>query len=250
MITIIVRRIDSQYHTGMNDRTNPTIDLREPIRSLVSREPGYARILETFEIEYCCSGDTTLEDAARERGLNPDSLAARMDKMLHEYRAARENRDGAGDLSLRDLLAQIASRYHRHFRNELPRLVNLTRRVASAHGADDKRLNTVADRAQVIAETLLRHVDTEENLLFPLVRAGVAPHYEDRTALVDRLNSDHLVAEQALTTVRCLTDRYDAPEHACNTYRAALAALRDLDQDCRSYAHLERDTLFPRCVTS
>ncbi len=237
----------------MNDGTHTSIDLREPVSALVAREPGYARILETFEIEYCCTGEMTLEEAARDHGLNPDNLAETMESALAERRSVGPGADGVianHDLSLRDLIAQIASRYHRSLRKELPRLINLTGRVATAHGTDDVRLHVVADRTQVIAETLLRHIETEENHLFPLLRAGESLYDGNGEALMERLRYNHLTVETALIVVRTLTDEYQPPEDACNTYRATMSSLQELDQDWSAYARLEREELFLRSTSA
>jgi regulator of cell morphogenesis and NO signaling len=47
--------------------------------------------------------------------------------------------------------------------------------------------------------------------------------------------------------MRHLTGDYTAPETACNTYRALLQALQELD--LHRHIHLENSILFPRAVS-
>ncbi|MHC4847671.1 MAG: hemerythrin domain-containing protein [Planctomycetota bacterium] len=47
-----------------------------------------------------------------------------------------------------------------------------------------------------------------------------------------------------------LTDRYPAPDGACNTWRALWAGLEDLEQALHTHIHLENNILFPRALAS
>jgi regulator of cell morphogenesis and NO signaling len=49
----------------------------------------------------------------------------------------------------------------------------------------------------------------------------------------------------ALETFRSLTDGFTAPEGACNTWRAMLDGLQELEQDLHTHIHLENTVLFP-----
>ncbi len=48
--------------------------------------------------------------------------------------------------------------------------------------------------------------------------------------------------------MRWLTGHYEAPADACNTYRAALAGLAELEEDLHLHIHKENNILFPRAI--
>ena len=53
---------------------------------------------------------------------------------------------------------------------------------------------------------------------------------------------------QALAEIRRATSVYCTPRKACNTYRAMLEGLLELEQDLSQHIHKENDILFPRAL--
>jgi regulator of cell morphogenesis and NO signaling len=48
-----------------------------------------------------------------------------------------------------------------------------------------------------------------------------------------------------LGLIKELTENFAVPEYACNTYRAMLDALVELEQDLHRHIHKENNILFP-----
>jgi regulator of cell morphogenesis and NO signaling len=59
---------------------------------------------------------------------------------------------------------------------------------------------------------------------------------------------EHEDAGEALAKMRVLTRDYTPPEDACNTYRAMLDALEELEGDMHRHVHKENFILFPGAV--
>lgn len=53
---------------------------------------------------------------------------------------------------------------------------------------------------------------------------------------------------QGKLTLQKLTNGYQPPADACNTYRALFAGLADFEADTARHIHLENDVLFPRAL--
>jgi regulator of cell morphogenesis and NO signaling len=60
------------------------------------------------------------------------------------------------------------------------------------------------------------------------------------------MEHEHAEAGEALQRMRDLTDGFTPPEGACNTYRAMLDALTELERDMHQHVHKENNVLFPR----
>jgi regulator of cell morphogenesis and NO signaling len=56
---------------------------------------------------------------------------------------------------------------------------------------------------------------------------------------------EHESTGAALERLRTLTNGYQPPVEACNTYRALFAGLHDLEEDMHRHIHLENAVLFP-----
>jgi len=62
------------------------------------------------------------------------------------------------------------------------------------------------------------------------------------------MESEHDSAGNALAILNGFTDGYQAPEWACNTYRAMLDGLAQLEWDLHQHIHKENNVLFPKAI--
>jgi regulator of cell morphogenesis and NO signaling len=60
---------------------------------------------------------------------------------------------------------------------------------------------------------------------------------------------EHESAGSALRQMSELTGGYTPPVDACNTYRATLDGLREMQADLHQHIHLENNILFPRALS-
>jgi regulator of cell morphogenesis and NO signaling len=59
---------------------------------------------------------------------------------------------------------------------------------------------------------------------------------------------EHDDAGAALTRLRELTNGFNPPPEACNTYRALFAGLAELEDDLHRHIHLQNSVLFPAAL--
>jgi regulator of cell morphogenesis and NO signaling len=93
----------------------------------------------------------------------------------------------------------------------------------------------------------------EERILFPLVReleqTGAISHACGSLANpIRQMESEHDSAGGALARLRALTDGFTPDADSCNTHRALLAALAELETDLHEHVHKENNVLFPRAL--
>src|SRR5262249_50275658 len=108
--------------------------------------------------------------------------------------------------------------------------------------------------AQVFAglkDEMILHMHKEEAVLFPLIRelerTARRPefHCGSLSAPIGMMEAEHDNAGRALERMRHLTNGYTPPADACNTFRALLAALQELELDMHEHVHKENSILFP-----
>src|SRR5206468_6895384 len=93
------------------------------------------------------------------------------------------------------------------------------------------------------------HFMKEEKVVFPFETTLVAdPDAAERFAGLPSLSepvqvmeADHEAAGDILTEIRAVTQHYQAPEGACNSYRLLYRLLNELDEDLRLHIHLENN---------
>jgi regulator of cell morphogenesis and NO signaling len=79
----------------------------------------------------------------------------------------------------------------------------------------------------------------------PLLERGAAAAPD-----VAGFRDDHEEVGRRLAELRELTDDFQAPEGACNTWRALWAGLEALEASLHEHVHLENNVLFPRLAAA
>jgi regulator of cell morphogenesis and NO signaling len=157
-------------------------------------------------------------------------------------------------MSLTELADHIEQTHHTYLRSEFPRLDWLTRKVASVHGEHEPRLRQIRMTFLEFVQELSSHMMKEEQFLFPMLRrleaskSSVAFHCGSLANPIGQMELEHQSAGSALERFRELSDGYNAPDWACNTFRAMLDALAHLERDMHQHVHKEENILFPRAI--
>lgn len=229
-----------------------TFQIEQTVGSIVATRPALSRVFEKAGVDYCCGGKKSLQQACAEKGIDVHSVIAALESSGLDD--DDESLVDAASMSLTDLADHIEHSHHAYLKSELPRLIHLTERVASAHGANDLRLVEVRDTVLEFARELLSHMMKEEHVLFPFIRqldatdSPVEFHCGSVANPIRQMEHEHHDAGDALTKLRELTDDYAAPDWACNTYRAMLDAIAHLERDMHQHIHKEDNVLFPRAI--
>jgi regulator of cell morphogenesis and NO signaling len=227
-----------------------TLTLDKTVGQLVMEHPHRSRIFERLGIDYCCGGKHSLKDACQRLNLDPSAV-------LRELETA----DAAGSIeeetdwsiaSISELVDHIITMHHGYLREALPRLAHLVTKVATVHGEAHPELQKLRQVYNAFQSELGQHMEKEERVLFPLCReletARELPEFHcgsvNRPIL--RMMVEHQDAGDALAEMRALTSDFTPPPDACNTYRAMLAGLAELERDMHQHVHKENNILFPR----
>lgn len=215
------------------------IDAGRTVADLVEERPYRSRFFDAVQINYCCQGNVSLDEACRMRGLDPTSVVDELERLDAEALAQAPS---LAELSGEDLVAYARKTFHAFVNEELARVVALVSKVAEGHGDDDPRLREVAPLVQETAQLMLEHGQTEAAYLFPSVLNGSAIEPAVTASLRD--SGEKLRAE--LESLRVLTDGYSVPEWACNSVRATMDALSRLDETTSTHTKTVFETLLAR----
>ncbi len=218
--------------------------LDRTVGELVAERPGRSRVFQAHKIDFCCQGNRTLREACERKNAPADLVVAELEK---ELAAPTETGPNPAALPPHELCEYIVEKHHGFIRDELPRLHAMSQRVAHVHGPHTPSLVDLYHVFCEMADELVTHILKEEEELFPAVSAlsldeKAADLPENPFA---EMIHEHEQTGTALEKLRELTNNFQPPPEACNTYRALFAGLQDLEEDMHRHIHLENSVLFP-----
>lgn len=214
------------------------------VGELVAERPGRSRVFQANKIDFCCQGTRTLREACERKKISPEQIVAELEQELADKVEPGTN---PAELAPHELCEYIVQRHHGYIRDEIPRLHAMSQRVAHVHGPHTPSLVDVFHIFSAMSEELVSHIQKEENDLFPVVSAisrGEKPENLDKDP-IDAMMHEHEETGAALKKLRELTQDFQPPPEACNTYRALFAGLEELEADIHRHIHLENTVLFP-----
>ncbi len=228
------------------------ITAERSVGELVAEGLARSRVLEKYGIDYCCGGDQPLTEACVSKGISVEEVLADLNEVDSVEPATEDVDYSSMELDL--LIDHIVSTHHAYLTQEMPRLAGLAQKVADAHAANDPRVLEIDSVVRALSEELTSQMGKEEEILFPFIRklaqTDTVPFMPFGTLAnpIAAMESDHTSAGAALQRIRVLTDDYAEPDWACNTYRALLEGLRELELDLHRHIHKENNILFPKAL--
>jgi len=215
------------------------------LAAIVDANPQSARILERHQLDYCCGGKRTLDEACAELGIDAATVRAELDESPAGPDAEWATMPPA------ELVDHVETLHHTYLHEELPRLGALCDKVLGVHGDRHPELHQVATTYAELRADLEPHLMKEEQVLFPMIRelteATDAPafHCGSLANPIHMMLFEHDRAGELLAELRATTGGYQAPVDACGSYQALYSGLAHLELDTHLHIHKENNVLFP-----
>lgn len=230
------------------------INAQSRVADVAAESLAAIRVFQKHGIDFCCGGQRPIADVCAPKGIAPEALISELESALAGPPNGEEDWNAA---SLRALIAHIVGKHHEYLRGELPRIQAWLDKVYSKYGEQDQEiLGTLPEVFGNLRAELESHLQKEEMILFPWVarfeatmEAGLpAPPlpFGSFDGPIHMMEHEHENAGEALRHLRSATNDYQAPEHACRTYRALFQALEELEADLHIHIHLENNILHRR----
>ena len=205
------------------------------VADIAANLPGATQVFRNHKIDFCCGGQVPLAEAAAARGESLDAIETEL--------AALETVPVPAPQSNDELIEHLLTRYHDTHRAELPELVRLAARVEARHAENPLVPRGIHAALLEAGEALEEHMQKEEQILFPLMRAGGHPMLH---APISRMRYEHDEHGERLAGLEAIARNFELPEEACPTWRALYAGVQKLIDDVHEHIHLENNVLFAR----
>lgn len=207
---------------------------QQAIGQIAVELPGATAIFRRLKLDFCCGGQVSLTQAASEKGLDVQAIMGEL-MGLQRTNAPLEN------TSTSALIDHVLARYHAVHREQLPELIRMARRVEAVHRDHPLVPNGLTVLLEEAEQDLLSHMMKEENILFPMLKAGGNPFVSQPISM---MRSEHSQHGAMLEQLMAVCDNANAPQGACNTWRALYAGISQLHEDLLNHIHLENNILF------
>lgn len=228
--------------------------LKDHIGDIVAQDFKTATVFKKYGIDFCCKGNTTIEEACYKKSINKEDVY----DALKNITTTQKNSIDYNTWPL-DLLADyIEKTHHRYVEEKTPVLQQFLDKLCKVHGTFHPELLEITELFNGAAKDMAAHMKKEELILFPFIRNMVKAK-QSGTELkparfgsvenpVDMMTHDHTLQGEIFDKINHLTNGYEIPGDACNTYRVTYQMLNEYEDDLHTHIHLENNILFPKSV--
>jgi len=214
-----------------------------------------AAVFSKYKIDFCCNGNRTIDEACEKKGIDSNTLVDELETVLNS------KTDQSIDYKSwpLDLLAEyIEKKHHRYVEEKIPVLRQFLDKLCRVHGANHPELFKVNELFTASAGELTAHMKKEELILFPFVKRMVkakidnqaiqSPQFRTVENPIAMMMHEHNNEGERFREIAKLTNDYNPPVDACNTYKVTYAMLDEFEKDLHLHIHLENNILFPEAV--
>ncbi|MNX75247.1 Iron-sulfur cluster repair protein YtfE [compost metagenome] len=223
---------------------SPTLET--PVGQIVTAQPLLAKVFEAHGIDYCCGGKLSVQAVCARKGLDAQAL---LDKIRAAMEQAVPPELDWAEAPLDTLVLHLIETHHAYLHEAMPRLAALSLKVANVHGDRHPELVELSKVYQTFHADMAEHLLKEEQILFPaILRLAQGDASFPVQHPIRAMEAEHDGAGRDLERMRELSGGFAAPDDACNSYRALLAGLAELESDTFTHLHKENNILFPRAL--
>lgn len=225
------------------------------IGEYVAKDFRTAAIFAKYGIDFCCKGNRTIEEACDKKGHDSETILNEINAILN---TKNDNNIDFQSWPL-DLLADyIEKTHHRYVEEKTQILLPFLDKLCRVHGASHPELFAINELFIGCAGELAQHMKKEELILFPFIKKMVKatlqdelveqPHFGTVENPIAMMMHEHDAEGERFRKIAGLTNDYNPPADACNTYKVTFAMLQEFEQDLHKHIHLENNILFPKAV--
>lgn len=228
--------------------------LTKSLAKIVTDNHKAAAVFEKYQLDFCCKGKRTLEQACADTRLNISEVLSDLESATNVKETEKSNPD---NMMLSELTEYIVDTHHTYVKNELPLILGYLQKVASKHGERHPELFRIFELFTAVKEELELHMQKEERILFPRIneieklvdeKKDIHINPAFLSAPVAMMEQEHDHAGGMMAEISRLTDNYNPPVDACTTYKLSYAALKAFELDLHVHIHMENNILFPKAL--
>ena len=223
------------------------------VGELVAGDFRTAAVFSKYGIDFCCKGNRTLEEVCEKKGLDSNAIEDELVAVLESKSdSSIDFKSWPTDL----LIDYIEKTHHRYVEEKSIALLFYLDKLCKVHGQRHPELFEIALHFKICAGELAQHMKKEELILFPFVKKMYyalrdntnieQPHFGTVDNPIAMMQDEHENEGERFRKIAQLTNDYNPPADACETYKVTFAMLKEFEQDLHKHIHLENNIVFPK----
>ncbi len=231
-----------------------TITKEQTVAECVADNYQTAVIFKDNNIDFCCGGKISIEDACKKNNIDEETLLQSLNELVQN----KKQENPVEQYELDDLADYIVGKHHKYVRESIPQIEPFLDKVVDAHSQRHPELYKVRENFLKVKNELLAHMVKEERVLFPFIKEMVKakkngskvapPFFGTIRNPINMMEADHESAGNDFKEIRSITNALTPPSDACNTYRVTFSLLDEFESDLHRHIHLENNILFPKSI--
>ncbi len=228
---------------------------QKKVGEVVAEDYRAASIFEKYGIDFCCKGNTSIDEACERKNILTEDVMRELKLLLNDKPITKSDFNSWSPVQLADYIEQ---KHHRYVEETTPVLLRNLDKLCHKHGPVHPELYEINTLFTASATELASHMKKEEMILFPRIRKIAAMtsanHQHDLltpgivTDPIKMMMHEHEAEGERFQKIESLTDHYQPPADACNTYKVTYALLQEFENDLHLHIHLENNILFPKAA--
>ena len=230
------------------------VDTNKTIGEMVADDFRTASVFSVNKIDFCCKGNRTLDEVCSQKGLDVYTVLEQLEKATATDNTSIDFNTWELDL----LIDYIEKKHHRYVEEKIQEIKPYLDKICKVHGEHHPELYEINQLFNDSAGELAMHMKKEELILFPAVRRMVKAQMQKTTPERPQFGSvnnpikmmmhEHNNEGERFRKIEELSNKYNPPQDACNTYRVSFAMLKEFEDDLHLHIHLENNILFPKAL--
>ena len=228
---------------------------QQKVGEIVAADYRAAGIFEKYGIDFCCKGNTSIEEACQRKNIMTEDVMRELKILLSGIEPDETDFQLWSPISLAE---HIEQKHHKYVEEVTPVILRNLQKLCHKHGPSHPELYRIHKLFLASAEELAQHMQKEEKILFPLIRKLSATPTSQSVFQklpnsiiahpIEVMIEEHEHEGERFAEIESLTNHYQAPADACNTFLVTYALLKEFEQDLHLHIHLENNILFPKAL--
>ncbi len=224
------------------------------IGEVVAHDYRTASVFKNAGIDFCCQGNRTIQEACTKKKV----LVSDVLKALEDVLASTSTQTDFNNWPLDLMVDYIEKKHHRYVEEKSQEIKPYLDKICKVHGNAHPELFEIQKAFNESVGELAMHMKREELVLFPYIKKLVNAKSNNETLTrppfgtvnnpIEKMMDEHSTEGERFREISELSNNYNPPSDACNTYKVTYALLKEFEEDLHLHIHLENNILFPKAI--
>ncbi|HVG13579.1 MAG TPA: DUF542 domain-containing protein [Chitinophagaceae bacterium] len=226
------------------------------LSQMVQNDYRLADVFKKWTLNYCCGGNSSLDEACAARGINQEAIMEDMALATQGFRLP--NTFPFNEWPFDFLIDYISHVHHSYIKLTGVTLQRTLLQFVTGHKNKYPHLQLVEISFNNLLTAVLSQTQRDEDFSFPYFKQidaaykqkayepGIATKLKQSSA--NMTNEDFRLMEQLTKALREATNDYLYSEHACTNHQVIYHKLAEFESNLVQQNYLKKHSLFPKAI--